>query len=129
MTKKLFAIAGILPALLLVIGCASVGSGPAPPGELTVLNHTMTRGESGNVAVQVTVKNTGPVMAELAEVTVSFYDADKNLIDSSSDSVINLRPGETWDFEFVLTETDCQDCGDVTRYDIQTFAGVSSGGI
>lgn len=126
MTKKLLAIAGILPALLLVTSCAGAGSGPAQSGELTVLNHTMTRGESGNVAVRVTVKNTGPVTAELAEVTVSFYDADRNLIDSSSDSVINLRPGETWDFEISCQGTQCSQ---VRSYEIETLAGTSSGGL
>ena len=123
--KKWTVIASILSAMLLVAGCTGTGSTPLA-GELAVINHDMTRGESGSVEVQVTIKNVGSVMVELAQVTVSFYDADKNLIDSSSDSVMNLRPGEIWDFEIT-----CQGarCSQVKGYEIETMAGTSSGGL
>lgn len=122
--KKLFVMASILTTML-VVGCTSSGSSPPPSGELAVINHEMTKGESG-VAVRVTVKNVGSVMVELAQVTVSFYDADKNLIDSSSDSVMNLGAGETWDFEIA-----CQGTGgnEIRSYEIKTLAGTSSGGL
>ena len=116
-----------LATLLLISGCAAAN--PPPVGELAVLDHGLTRGDAGSIRVWVTVKNVGTSVAELARVEVSLYNEEDALIDVLNDSIMNLRPGETWDFEFVLTETDCQDCGDVTRYDIQTFAGVSSGGI
>ena len=123
--KRWCGIISILFAMLLVAGCTGMGSTPLA-GELAVINHDMTRGESGSVEVQVTIKNVGSVMVELAQVTVSFYDADKNLIDSSSDSVMNLRPGEIWDFEIT-----CQGarCSQVKGYEIETLAGTSSGGL
>ena len=123
--KKWTVIAGILFAMLLVAGCTGMGSTP-PAGELAVINHDMTRGESGSVEVQVTIKNVGSVMVELAQVTVSFYDANKNLIDSSSDSVMNLRPGEIWDFEITCQGARCRQ---VKGYEIETMAGTSSGGL
>jgi hypothetical protein len=124
MIKNWTLIATILIAMTLSAGCTGTGSSPAPSGKLAVINHEMTWGESGSVAIQVTVKNVGPVMAELAEVTISFYDASKNLIDSSSDSVMNLGPGETWEFEIA-----CQgeNCSQVKSYEIKTTAGTSSG--
>jgi FlaG/FlaF family flagellin (archaellin) len=125
MVKKWTVIAAILGAMLLITGYTGACSSPSPSGKLSVINHNMTREESGAVEVQVTVKNVGPVVAELAEVSVSFYDASKNLIDISSDSVLNLRPGETWEFEIA-----CQGerCSQVKSYDIETMAGTSSGG-
>jgi len=123
--KRWCGIIGILSAMLLVAGCTGTGSTPLA-GELAVINHDMTRGESGSVEVQVTIKNVGSVMVELAQVTVSFYDTNKNLVDSSSDSVMNLRPGEIWDFEIT-----CQGarCSQVKDYEIETMAGTSSGGL
>ena len=126
MIKKWTVIAGILIAIMLVVGCTGMGSSSPQLGELAVINHEMTRGESGSVAVQVKIKNVGTVVAELAQVTVSFYDAQKKLIDSSSDSVMNLRPGETWEFEL---ECQGERCSQVKSYQIETVAGTSSGGL
>ena len=126
MMKKGAVIASIIVALMLFAGCTGTGPGPPPAVKLAVINHDMTKGESGGVEVRVRVKNTGPVVAELAEVTVSFYDADKNLIESSTDSVMNLRPGETWAFKIACQGTRCIQ---VKRYEIETMAGTSSGGL
>jgi hypothetical protein len=72
------------------------------------------------------VKNVGPAVIELAQVTVSFYDAQEALIDSSSDSVMTLRPGETWDFQIACRGSRCRQ---VKKYEIETMAGTSSGGL
>ena len=125
MKEKLLATAGILIAIMLTAGCIGTSSGPPPQGKLTVIDHEITGVASGNVAVELTVKNTGTVMVELAQVTVSFYDAQKNLIDSTSDSVMSLGPGETWDFEIKCPGARCSQ---VKSYDIETVAGTSSGG-
>jgi hypothetical protein len=120
--RKILVMGAIL-VLLLAFGCA--GTVTPQRGELAVINKELVRDQSGNVTVRVTVKNVGSVMAELAEVTVNFYDAGKDLVDSSSDSVLNLRPGETWDFNIA-----CQgDSSKVKSYDIETTAGTSSGGL
>ena len=115
-----------LTVILLASGLSCIGSGSAPIVELSVLKHEMTKDEAGAVVVKVTVKNTSHAVAELAEVMVSFYDAGKNLIDSSSDSVMNLRPDETWEFEITCRG---ERCGEATSYDIKTTAGTSSGGL
>ncbi len=126
MMKRCTLITIILIVLLLSVGCINAGSSPPPRGELAVISHEMTRGESGSVEVKVTVKNAGPVIAELARVTVTFYDAQKEPIDSSSDSVMNLRPNETWDFKITCQGTRCSQ---VKSYEIQTLAGTSSGSL
>jgi hypothetical protein len=122
--KRWVALIAVLFAVLPVAGCA--GGGPASPaGELAVIDHEMVSGESGSAEVRVTVKNIGPGMAELARVTVKFYDAQKSLIDSSSDSVMNLGAGETWDFKITCRGARCNQ---VKSYEIETLAGTSSGG-
>ena len=119
--KKLAAVFAVLMVATLVSGC--IGTGSVPRGELAVINHEMIKEDS--IVVKVTVKNVSRVTVELAEVTVDFYDADKNLIDSSRDSVINLGPQETWDFEIKCREARCHE---VKTYEIKTMAGTSSGG-
>ena len=122
---RLCLLAVMLVALLAGASCIGTSSGPPPAVELAVLNHELVKSEAGDVAVRVTVKNIGTVTAELAEVTVSFFDADKGLIDSSRDAVMNLEPDATWIFEIA-----CQGerRGAVASYEIKTTAGASSGG-
>ena len=122
--KRWCVITGILGAMLLMAGCIGTGS-TRQVGELAVVNHEMVKGESGSVEVKVTVKNIGPVMVELAEVTVSFYDDQKGFIDSSSDSVMNLGRGESWDFKIACEGARCSQ---VKSYEIETIASGSSGG-
>ena len=116
----------ILVVLLLASGWSCLGTGSAPAVQLTVLKHEMIKDASGTAVVKVTVKNTSRAVAELAEVKVDFYDAEKNLIDSSSDSVMNLKPDETWDFEIACRG---ERCGEISSYEIETTAGASSGGL
>ena len=119
--RSLFLVAGIL-MVVLAVGCA----GQQAAGKLAVVSHNMTRDEPGSVKVNIKVKNVGSNVVELARVTVYFYDAQKDLVDSSSDSVMNLRAGETWDFEIAGKETPA---GQVKSYEIETMAGTSSGGL
>lgn len=93
--------------------------------ELAVLKKELKTDAAGKVTLAVTVKNTGSVNAELAEVKVNFYDAQKNLIDRAGDSVLNLGPGETWDFTIPCVG----DCSKIASYEIETTAGTSSGGL
>ncbi len=86
----------------------------------------MTRSQDGAAVVKITVKNTGHTVAELAEVTVTFYDAGKGVIDSSSDSVLNLNPNESWDFEIACKG---ERGGEVRSYAIKATAGSSKGGL
>jgi hypothetical protein len=124
--RKRVAFGIILVVILLAAGWSCMGTGPAPTVQLSVLKHEMIKDAASTAVVKVTVKNTSRAVAELAEVKVNFYDAEKNLIDSSSDSVMNLRPDEIWDFEITCSG---ERCGEVSSYDIKTTAGASSGGL
>lgn len=104
--------------------CVHIGNSPVR-ATLTVITKELKTDATGNVTLAITVKNTGRVNAELAEVKVNFYDAQKNLIDSASDSVLNLKPDETWDFIIPCTGDNC---GKIASYDVETTAGSSSGG-
>ena len=122
MSKRLIFI--FLALLLLASGPSCLGSSPAPMAELAILNQELTKDATGATVLYVTVKNTSHAVAELAEVTVDFFDADNNLVDSSRDSVLNLQPNETWDFTF---RCEAARCSEVTRADIKATAGTSSG--
>ncbi|MFC1942644.1 FxLYD domain-containing protein [Chloroflexota bacterium] len=124
--KKWTIVAGLLTVLLLAAGCITIGSSPAPATKLAIIEHDMTGAASDNVSVKITIKNTGLVTAELAQVTVNFYDADKELVYTSSDSVMNLHQGETWEFEITCRGSRCNE---VKSYDIESMAGSSSGGL
>ena len=115
-----------LAILLLPTGCATAK--PAPAGELAVLDRNLTKLDSGGIEVQVKVKNVGASTIELAQVKVNLYNEQDVLLDVLSDGIMNLKPNETWVFKFVVTEADCKDCGEATRYDIEAMAGTSSGG-
>ncbi len=124
MTKRL-AIAAVLLLFLLASVCSCMGSGTAPVAQLTILRQELTRDETGATVVYVTVKNNSQNVAELAEVSVDFYDASRNYVDSATDSVINLRPNETWDFTF---RCEGERCSEVTSAEVNTTSGTSSGG-
>jgi hypothetical protein len=118
--------AGVLLLLLLTSMFSCVHTGDSSTrATLAVTNKELKTDAAGKVTLAVTVKNTGRVNAELAEVKVNFYDAQKNLIDSVKDSVMNLKPDETWDFIIPCTGDNC---GKIASYDIETTAGSSSGG-
>lgn len=122
--KKAISISLMLLILAAVSSCIQVGNSAAR-AELAVLKKELKTDAAGKVTLAVTIKNTGPVKAELAGVKVNFYDAQKNLIDSGRDSVMNLGAGETWEFNIPCTGDNC---GGIKSYDIETTAGASSGG-
>jgi hypothetical protein len=122
---KYKAIIGLCLAALLALpvgACITSGNTIAPP-ELSVIKKALTADSSGQKTLAVTVKNTGRTNAELAEVKVSFYDAQNNLLDSSRNSVMNLGIGETWDFIF----TCAGDNSKIASYDVAVTSGSSSG--
>ena len=118
-------ITSLLAVMLLVSSCFATSPAPPPRGELKILSHSMARGASDSVAVQVTIKNAGSSTIELAQVKVNFHDAQGKLIDSSSDAVMNLGPGESWSFEIACSGAGCDKA---KSYEIETMAGTSSGG-
>ncbi|MFA5308903.1 MAG: FxLYD domain-containing protein [Dehalococcoidales bacterium] len=126
MKSRLAISAGILLLLLLagMASCIHVGEAPAK-AEITVIKKELKTDGQGGTALYITVKNTGGVNAELAQVTVSFYDTQKNLVYTARDSVLNLKPGQIWDF----TLPCAGECGNIGSYEVETLAGSSSGGL
>ena len=122
--KRGYVFTGLLVAMLLVIGCAVVNPTPPQAGKLEVISHNMSKDDSGRVGVSVTVKNVGSTTVEFAQVKVNFTNAQGNLIDSSSDGVMNLRPGESWNFRIGCSEVGCDQVRD---YEIETMAATGSG--
>jgi len=127
MTKK-YIIASLLVVVLLTIGCVATGpaTSPAlnPAAQLSIIKQTFNRSESG-VEVRVKVKNLGPPTAELAEVTVEFYDSGGNLITTSSDAVMNLERGETWEFTITCFGAGCDQ---VKTYEVTATAASTTRG-
>ena len=115
----------VLPILLVCsASCIQTTGGIAPKAELAILKKELTEDQAGNAVVLVTIKNVGSVNAELAEVRVTFYDAQKNIIDSSRDSILNLKPDETWDFTLSCSG---ERCSQIKSYDIEVTSGTSAG--
>jgi len=114
-----------LMLLISVASCIQVTGGVASKAEISILKKELTKDGAGNAIVLVTIKNVGSVTAELAEVRVKFYDAQKNLIDSSRDSILNLMPDKTWDFTFTCSG---EGCSQIKSYDIEVTSGTSAGG-
>jgi len=110
--------------MLLATSCGVTSPTPLPAGVIKIVDHSMAWGESGAAEVSVTVENAGYSSIELAEVTVKFY-AGKNFVGTSSDAVMNLKPGETWDFKIVYSGASCDR---VTSYDVTATATTSSRG-
>jgi hypothetical protein len=90
---------GLLLAItvILLTSCIQDGGTLGRP-EVSVISENLTADTSGQALLKVLVKNTGPVKAELVEVAVKFYGAGNKLLDSKRDSIMNLNPGETWEF-------------------------------
>ena len=122
MPKRLILV--VLTIALLASGMSCLGSNSAPVAQLSILKQELTRDETGAMVANITIKNTGNVVAELAEVTVDFYDANRNYVASARDSIINLGPTETWDF---VIKCEAERCSEVTTADIKATAGSSSG--
>jgi hypothetical protein len=114
----------ILPVLLLVLALASCvqTSGTAGRPEVVVISENLTTDEAGGTVLRVTIKNTGRIKADLAEVAVKFYDAGKTLLDSNRDAVMGLDAGATWEFTIPCTSVLAK----VASYQVETTAAASS---
>lgn len=126
--KKGYIIASLLVVIMLVTSCVATGPAPAPAvnpaAQLAIIKQSFNKSDTG-AEVRVTVKNLGPPTAELAEVTVDFYDAGGNLITASSDAVMNLERGETWDFTITCSGAGCDR---VKTYEVTATAASTTRG-
>ncbi len=114
----------LLISLISMNSCIQVTGGVASKAEISILKKELTKDQAGNAVALVTIKNVGSVTAELAEVRVKFYDAQKNLIDSSRDSILNLKPDATWEFSLTCSG---ERCNQIKSYDIEVTSGTSAG--
>ncbi len=124
---KLKVIIGLIVLVCLsatAIACIQT-DGTAAKAEISVINKELTKDSAGQTVLLVTVKNTGRVKADFAEVTVRFYDAGKNLIDSNRDSVMTLNPDETWEFSIPCNS----DISQIASYEVETTTGAGGGGL
>jgi hypothetical protein len=119
--KKKFALLIIALSVMLIAGMSCTGAS-AP--KLNIEKQELSRTQSGAAIVKVTIKNTGTVPAEFAEVRVTFYDGAKNVITNARDSVMNLGPGQSWDFQIPCLDARASQ---VKSYDLQVVSGSSSG--
>jgi hypothetical protein len=61
----------------------------------------MSTTDYGAPVVRGTAKNVSSSNLRYAFVKVKFYDAAGNVLDTLSDYIIDLGPGETWNFEVI----------------------------
>jgi hypothetical protein len=116
-------IAGLVLFVLVGITAASCnpGNGNTGQSQIKVVSEKLTDGTSGQAVLLVTIENTGTVTAELAEVSVKFYGAGRKLLDSKSESIMNLKSGETWDFSISCNSTRNK----IANWETTTTAGGS----
>jgi len=110
-----FAAIGLVMLFASLVGCAETQyqrgqpapSQPAPTEKLQILSHSMSRSETGTfVYIKGTAKNVSPSRLSIACVDVKFYDAAGILLDTSSDVVFDLDPGETWSFRVQMVDEE-----------------------
>jgi hypothetical protein len=114
----------ILPALLLMLtltSCIQTGGTVVRP-EVAVISENLTTDETGGTGLRVTIKNTGRIKADLAEVAVKFYDAGKALLDSNRDAVMGLDAGATWEFTIPCGSALAK----VASYQVETTAAADA---
>jgi len=112
-TVTLLAVLAVVGVCVISIGVCVVEEAGE---ELTIVDHSLGYDNFwGYAEVTGTVKNTGDNTVEFGFVRVKFYDSSGNVIDTSSDSVQDLEPGETAKFEVACWEGE-----EVGDYEIWT---------
>lgn len=118
---KIISASLLLAILAITITSCIQGSGSIGRPEVSVISENLTADASGQAILLVTIENTGPVKAELAEVAVKFYGAGNKLLDSNRDSIMNLDTGEIWQFSISCNSTPAK----IVNWKITATAGVS----
>jgi len=80
--------------------CQPDGSGCVNCSDLSILSHNMTRIEDGCGSVEGVARNDGNKRFSYAEIEVSFYNADGDITHKSMNNILDLYPGQTWEFGF-----------------------------
>ena len=97
------AVAGMPVATL--IGCAEEkyqpekGTPAVIKGDtLELAEHTLTKGEYGDIVVKGIARNISSSTIASAELTVTFYDTMKTVLSAEKSKIEDLGPGESRDF-------------------------------
>ncbi len=89
------------------------GGGPTiygtltPQTQLSITRNELSHDAAGNAIGLVSIKNIGNFTQDIASVTGKFYDANHNLVYSSTDTILSLAPGATWDYTFTCSGANC----------------------
>jgi hypothetical protein len=78
-----------------------------PKTQLLITRNELSTDGAGNRIGLVSIKNVGNVTQDIASVTGYFYDANMNLVYSSRDTILDLKPGESWDYTFTCSGANC----------------------
>ncbi len=78
-----------------------------PKAELSIIRNEFSHDAEGNAIGIVSIKNVSNYTVNIAPVTGKFYDSNMNLVYSSTDTIVNLGPNETWDYTFTCLGANC----------------------
>jgi len=109
----------VLIALMILVpsltGCLTAQSGTGGSDKLQVLSHESSLNEYGYVVIEGTAKNICSSTLSHAEVVAKFYNADSELIGTSSTSIKAMDPDEVWSFTVVYQGANIDD---ITGYTV-----------
>jgi hypothetical protein len=83
--------------------------------EVIILNHQLGYDSRGNLAVSGTIQNNAKKQLGYLEIKIKFYDKDKALLETSSESINDLASGEKWKFSSIYPGFNIEE---VASYDI-----------
>ncbi len=66
--------------------------------QVELLSHKLSYDERGDLGVTGTLRNNGDKILSYVEVKIRFYDENKFLLESTSESISELKPNEIWKF-------------------------------
>jgi hypothetical protein len=84
-------------------------------GQVVLLNHNMNYDNRGDLRVSGTLQNVAEKSLGYVEVKIKFYDKDRLLLESVSESIIDLNAGEIWKFSSAYPGFDFEE---VDSYEI-----------
>jgi hypothetical protein len=77
-----------------------------------IISHQMFINENSDLIVSGIVKNTAGKELEYIEVLVKFYDAERNVLRTTTESISNLGKDERWKFESIYPSFDTSKVAD-----------------
>jgi hypothetical protein len=78
-----------------------------PKTTLSITRNQLSQDASGNKIGLVSITNIGAATQDIASVTGKFLNSSGVIVSSSTDTILNLVPGETWDYTFTCSGANC----------------------